>query len=97
MVHFIKDRKLKTIFVFGPSTFYLFKKFVQQRWPTGHRINQIVQLLLVRSHAHFVDGETSQRGWYSFSCNNKTQMVLNLSSAQMPGLNSHLNWKVREI
>lgn len=84
MVNFIKDRKSKTLpFVFGPSIFYLFKKFVQQRWPTGHRINQIVQLLIVRSHAYFVDGKTSQRGWYSFPCIKKTQMVLNSSSAQM--------------
>lgn len=61
----------------------------------GHRIDQIVQFLLIRSHVHFVDRETSQRDWYSSSCKKKTQMVLNLSSAQMPGKNSHLNWEVR--
>lgn len=74
MVNFIKDRK--------------FKKFVQQRWPTGHRITQIVQLLIVEKSCFSVTGKRHREVGILFLARRKLRWSWIYPVPRGPGLTS---------
>lgn len=84
MVHFTRDRKSKIPhFALGPTIFCpLRKKKKNYLTKVANSLrNQLNPQLLLLSHIHFVEGETLQGD--GIHCQEKAQMVLKSSSAQM--------------